>query len=257
MGHATGISPSSQGRPDYGESHSDPAVKSSEQPSTGSARVRGASLSREAVELGFWAVVAQMLGLISKDPATARSRSRRVEVVVSRRAREQIEKRYDGRTDQILEKALEARDRVIGADKVLNLSLGRYEKERRRLASSNSRPHRPGSAAWPPGAQTIAARLGAGSWATAMRNLGVEAEGQGRPRGSGKLQEEDFFRALSDFLAVEEVAGKRATYACYSEWARTCGSDRRVPSGSTVRQRFGTWSAALAALAEWQSQSPS
>lgn len=128
-------------------------------------------------------------------------------------------------------------------------SMGRYEKIRRLLPDAVRSAGGPGQIAWPPGAQTVAARFGDGSWAKAMQNLGVSAAPGGKRRGVSTFSEQDFHRAISAFLKSCEEPSASASYEAYVKWAKTERSQgNSVPAAQTVRQHYRSWSAALAAV---------
>lgn len=214
---------------------------------TGSGRrvpVRGASLPVEAVERGFWAVLASVV------PPKRRAR-RKPEARLPKIARdevfEQITRRFSPGAEELVVSGA-ALKREVKRGREVAVSLEAYERAREAIAARNELPTRAGQAAWPPGAQTVAARLGKSSWSAAMENMGLSSRGPGRPRGSGHLAEEDFMTALRDFNRDCEESGRRPTYSAYGEWVRKqkeSGFSR--PSGSTVRQRYLSWSAACEA----------
>lgn len=203
--------------------------------------VRGASLPVEAVERGFWAVLASVF------PPKRRPR-RNPEARLPRIARDetfgQITRRFQpGAEDLVITGAALKREVTRGRE--VAISLEGYERAREEIAARNELPTRAGQAAWPPGAQTVAARLGKASWSSAMENLGIRSRGPGRPRGTGRLTEEDFMNALRAFSSECAAEGKRPTYSAYAEWVRKEKKGGRArPSGSTVRQRYLSWSAA-------------
>ena len=223
--------------------------------------VRGVSLPDEVVELGVWAVLAvafpPLQGPRNDDGDGARSAGDEGgdlsvdegEAVseVSETVRKKIAQRYRPGLDTLLDGAVRLRNEVRDG-RHLAISLGRYEKVRSGLAAANQVASRPGQAAWPPGAQTVAARLGGGAWAEALRALGVSAETGGRARGSGSLANQDFKAALDAFLQDCHGGGGPTTYSAYCAWVREeRANGRHRPSGSAVRQRYSSWSGALAA----------
>ena len=205
--------------------------------------VRGVSLPDEVVELGVWAVLAVAF------PPLPDPHGEEGDGVgnVSETARKKIAQRYMPGLDTLLDGAVRLRNEVRDGRR-LAISLGRYEKVRSGLAAANQVASRPGQAAWPPGAQTVAARLGGGSWADALRALGVSAETGGRARGSGSLANHDFKAALAAFFHDCHGGGGPTTYSAYCAWVQEeRANGRHRPSGSAVRQRYASWSGALAA----------
>lgn len=206
--------------------------------------VRGVSLPDEAVERGFWAVLATVF---PPKRRPRRSKTGRVPKIARDETFEQISRRFTpGAEELVITGAALRREVERGRD--VAISLEGYEKAREVIAAQNSLPTRAGQAAWPPGAQTVAARLGGTSWARAMETLGVRSSGPGRPRGSGRLTEEDFMDALQQFHQSCQADGSRSTYSAYCTWAREeKAAGRPRPSGSTVRQRYLSWSQACRA----------
>ena len=211
--------------------------------------VRGVSLPDEVVELGFWAVLAATVPPPPdpRDSGVEGGVGNTGDGEVSETARKQIAQRYRPGLDALLAGAVRLRSEVRDG-RNLAISLGRYEKARGGLAATNRVPSRPGQAAWPPGAQTVAARFGGGSWADALRALGISAEPGGRARGSGSLADHDFKAALDAFFRDCGEGGGPTTYSAYCAWVQEeTDNGRRRPSGSAVRQRYSSWSGALAA----------
>lgn len=209
------------------------------------ARVRGASLSAEAAELGFWAVVAALAGVEGADRAG-------VEEVPSA-VLSQIEKRFEGDVAGLLQAAAEAKRLAEMGELKERVSMGAYERQRAAIAQSNAIAAKPGSAAWPPGGQTVMSRFGGGTWSGALRAMGLPADGQGRARGSGSLSDADFTDALRAYFAFCTAENQTATYAGYCTWVKSeKEAGRPRPSGSTLRQRYRSWSGALAAAGSSQ-----
>ena len=106
--------------------------------------------------------------------------------------------------------------------------------------------------AWPPASRTIAVRLGDGDWSTALERLGIPVSAIGRAKGSGRFDAEAILTVLADFIRESEEAECPPTFGAYTRWAQDLRSQGRedVPSPATVRQRFGTWTAAMEALTE-------
>ncbi len=211
--------------------------------SAGTRPSRGASLPIEAVELGFWAVVATASGSETGDGDVD---SAAVEAI-GNRVRESIEKRYRPGADRLLRRALNLRNEVRRGRSV-KISSAAYERTRLEIAAKNQVQLTAGQAAWPPGNQTVAARFGGGSWAEALGHFGVAPSGSGRTRGRNTLPDEDFTSALRAFRSHCEDTGTTLTHAGYGRWVkeeRAAGRPR--PAAATMRQRFGTWAGALTA----------
>lgn len=203
------------------------------------AKVRGASLGDEAVKLGFWVVVARIMKV------AADSRSDSFEEI-SEPVRAEISKRYQGDLPALLSQAAHAQAQVVARTSEVSVTAAAYERSRAEIAGLNTLESKPGSAAWPPGAQTVMARFGGGAWSAALAELGLPGAGQGRALGSGRLKQVDFEDAIGAFVKDCAAKGISATYAEYGRWVKgEQEAGRPRPSGSTVRQRYRSWSAAL------------
>ncbi len=204
------------------------------------ARVRGASLSTEAAELGFWAVIATMAGVLGS--------AKIKENAVSTATLSQIQKRFEGDLDGVLSAALQAKRLAKSGKLKERVSMGAYEKHRAAIAETNPLASKPGSASWPPGGQTVMSRFGGGTWSGALEAMGLPAHGQGRARGSGSFTDADFADALHAYAALCTKEERPATYSGYCAWTKEeKEAGRPRPSGSTLRQRYRSWSGALAA----------
>ncbi|WP_099332358.1 hypothetical protein [Actinomyces minihominis] len=202
---------------------------------------RGASLPIEAVELGFWAVVATASGSEGDQVESAAVEA------FGNHVRQSIEERYRPGADRLLRLALSLRDQVRGGRSV-KISSAAYERTRIEIAAKNQVQLTAGQAAWPPGNQTVAARFGGGSWSEALGHFGVAPSGGGRTRGRNTLPDEDFTRALRAFQAHCEEQGSALTHAGYGRWVKEERAEGRPrPAAATMRQRFGTWAGALEA----------
>lgn len=219
---------------------------------------RGASLPFPAVELGFWAVLSVLSpprenaesSQVKSDSEPSLEADGGEEIRVDGELLRKITSRFGADPLPIIANGLALRREVMEGERTVSLSLDRYERTRAELAREIGSGTRAGQAAWPPGAQTIVTRVGHGSWTTAMHALGVQPQGPGRPRGTGRLTTEDFHEALRAFQADCERAHSKPTYAAYCRWVgeeKVAGHSR--PSGPTVRQRYGTWRTALEEIA--------
>jgi len=100
---------------------------------------------------------------------------------------------------------------------------------------------------WPPTKQTVIRRLGNGYWNEALVAVGlVLADRQGRSRGPLEFHQRDLALAMRRFLLYALSEDARPTSARYDEWARRLNaSGDRVPSGSSIRNHFGSWHDAI------------
>jgi transcriptional regulator with XRE-family HTH domain len=95
---------------------------------------------------------------------------------------------------------------------------------------------------WPVTALTIMTRLGGGFWNEAMREVGLNLNIRGRPRGRVFYTgEDDYERAVGQFVSESVDGGFRPTTEDYDRWAY----NRPVPSLGALRVHFGSWTRAL------------
>lgn len=145
---------------------------------------------------------------------------------------------------------LSARARVA-ADPSLTLSVVDHDRARLEVLEGLGQVSHRGAALWPVGSRTVSVRLGGGSWSGALTRFGLALPAPSRPRGNRRFAEGDYRDAVRDFLVHCSEAGIPATFSAYGSWSaarREAGI--AVPTGATLRQRFGTWSGALAAPRE-------
>ncbi|MBB6335595.1 hypothetical protein [Schaalia hyovaginalis] len=104
-----------------------------------------------------------------------------------------------------------------------------------------------GALLWPTASRTIAVRVGGGNWNDALIALGLPAGGRGRAQGSGRFNAEVMAGVLGEYAAWCRGEGKAPTFGGYRAWSEARRAEGRddVPSAATIRQRCGTWSAAL------------
>jgi hypothetical protein len=126
------------------------------------------------------------------------------------------------------------------------LSLTKVDYERWRASWLLSHP-KTDAAPWPPTSQTFMKRLGRGYWNDAVRDAGLVHNTRGRIRGALVFRGNDEYEgAVIRFIAEAAESSRSATYEEYERWA----ADRPVPSGPSVRNRFGSWIAAKNAAAD-------
>lgn len=124
----------------------------------------------------------------------------------------------------------------------------RYESVRDDFLESNGLSSEKGVMLWPPTRQTVMKRLGNNSWSDSLRSLGLGTSSMGRAKGQLQFEAEDFAAAIRDFLSHSRAYGKNATYAAYEAWVkRERASNRKRPSGASIRNVFGSWISAVQA----------
>ncbi|MGJ9373889.1 hypothetical protein [Nesterenkonia sp. CF4.4] len=148
---------------------------------------------------------------------------------------------------QAIEAVRAGRD-AVAADPSLSLSAQKYGQLRSQfLAAQDAAPGR-GRNVWPVGASTILKRA-SGSWSAALQNVGLAASSRTTPTGFGtaRFSEEQFRAALRDFTADGARAGFTTSYQSYVDWRKLeqQGGRTDLPSGPSIRNTYGSWSAAL------------
>ncbi|WP_143236839.1 hypothetical protein [Actinomyces urinae] len=149
----------------------------------------------------------------------------------------------EGRAGQILALAAASKRRADEGEGA-SLSAQRYDQMRVEILAELGLESARGVRLWPPTYQTIMQRFG-GTWAGAMKGCGLTASSDGKVgRKNARFSETDRIRAIRAYLAECESAQTSASYAGYTKWAKENGR----PSGSNIRQVYGTWNRALEQL---------
>lgn len=134
--------------------------------------------------------------------------------------------------------------RRVGAGKGASLSAQKYDQMRGEILAEMGLKSTRGVRLWPPTYQTIMHRFGR-TWAAAMKECGLAATTDGKVgRNNARFSEADRIRAIRAYLAECESTQTAASYAGYAKWAKENGQ----PSGSNIRQVYGTWNQALEQL---------
>lgn len=106
----------------------------------------------------------------------------------------------------------------------VGLSARRYSTQRAEILTELGLQSRQGSAAWPPTMLTVMKRLGGGSWADAQRRLGLTPDQRGRQPGLILYNEEQYKRAVRDFLDwARPPAGRRPARNTDAGWTARSG----------------------------------
>lgn len=152
-----------------------------------------------------------------------------------------------GSITQALDAVRAGRDAVL-SDPSLSLSAAKYQALRSQFLAAQPAAPGKGKNVWPVGASTILKRA-EGSWSAALQNVGLAASSRARPSGFGsaRFSAEQFRAALQDFTATGARAGFTTSYQSYVEWrkAEQQGGRTDLPSGPSIRNTYGSWSAAL------------
>lgn len=153
-----------------------------------------------------------------------------------------------GSIDEALEAVRAGRD-AVASDPSLSLSTQRYELLRGQFLAAQGTSPGKGRNVWPVGATTILKRS-SGSWSAALQNVGLAASARARPSGFGtaRFTAEQFRAALRDFTGDGAEEGFTTSYQSYVDWRKLQQQNGRtdLPSGPSIRNTYGSWSAALA-----------
>lgn len=148
---------------------------------------------------------------------------------------------------QALDTVQAGRDAVT-SDPSLSLSAQKYAQLRAQFLNTQGTAPGRGRNVWPVGASTILKRA-SGSWSAALQNVGLSASSRARPSGFGsaRFTEEQFRAALRDFTVTGGQAGFTTSYQSYVDWRKLQQQQGRsdLPSGPSIRNTYGSWSAAL------------
>lgn len=119
------------------------------------------------------------------------------------------------------------------------LTAARYDEERASLVGEDDFNH----AVWPPTSQTLIKRSG-GFWNNALEEAGLKPSSMGRARSYLKYSQADALAALTRFDRWAEQNNISSTYDAYCQWASDDKRKGQVPTGPTLRQKFGSWTQA-------------
>lgn len=149
--------------------------------------------------------------------------------------------------------AVQAGLEALSQDPSLSISAQRYDQLRSEFLRAQGIEPGKGRNLWPVGGSTILKRAG-GSWSEALRRagLGVTAKSTATGFGSSRFTPEQFTAAIQDFLEDAPRQGLTLSYQSYLAWRELSQERGRtdLPSGPSIRNTYGSWSAAIASARE-------
>lgn len=130
-----------------------------------------------------------------------------------------------------------------------SISVAQYDAARRDYLAETGQTSTAGVNVWPPTSQTIRAHLGGGSWAAAMKALGLSVNA-GRAAGSSTFSGADYARTMRDFAtAVRAGDVPSDSFSAFAAWVKAQKADgARHPSPAAVRQHYGSWERAKSGM---------
>lgn len=139
-----------------------------------------------------------------------------------------------------------AAQRSALADPTLTITGARYNELRGELLEAMGLKSAKGAKPWPPTRQTIQKRYD--GWNDALESMGLATASKGRQKGLLAFSEEEYARAIVDFIADAMASGAEQTFANYDQWVKeqSDGGTRR-PSPASIRNYYGAWLPALRA----------
>lgn len=149
--------------------------------------------------------------------------------------------------------AVQAGLEALKQDPSLSISAQRYDQLRGEFLRAQGVEPGKGRNLWPVGGTTILKRAG-GSWSEALRRagLGVSAKSTATGFGTSRFTPEQFTAAIQDFMEDAPRQGLTLSYQSYLAWRKLCQERGRtdLPSGPSIRNTYGSWSAAINAPGE-------
>lgn len=96
---------------------------------------------------------------------------------------------------------------------------------------------------WPPTKQTISAKLGNGTWNTALGSLGFPTTGRSIDTYSHKYKKSDFAEAVSEFTIYCAEYECHPSMGNFDTWHRIYGGS--LPNSDQLRKHYKNWSAVV------------
>ncbi len=192
-----------------------------------------------AIESAVWYVLARSLNL----KADLISALRRIDLAEAQEVAAVLDQQglSAGTRAEILMLVAAARAYIID-NPAVTITKQRYDEVRRDILRALGLVSAQGVMPWPPTSQTVMKRLGSGYWAEALRYLGLTPSSRGRERGLLRFSEDDYAKAVVDFLAQAAVTGQATTFETFRDWIDSEErAGRRRPSPPSIRLRYVTW----------------
>jgi predicted DNA-binding protein YlxM (UPF0122 family) len=195
--------------------------------------------STAAIEAAVWYVLARDLNL-KADPISA---LRRIDLVEAQEVATVLDQQGLPTAARAEILILVAAARAHAADNpAVTLAKHRYDEIRRDILTALGLVSAQGVMPWPPTGQTVMKRIGGGYWAEALHYLGLTSSSRGRERGLLRFSEDDYAKAVIDFLAQAAVTGQATTFEAFGDWIDSEErAGRRRPSAPSIRLRYVTW----------------
>lgn len=131
----------------------------------------------------------------------------------------------------------------------------RYDELRDELVPALGWESRRGASPWPPTRQTLMGRYT--YWNTALESVGMAAAKKGRPPGLVKFTDKLYEKAIRDFVTEMLPQGLHPSHQRYADWSADMNlAGHEYPSSSSLRNYFGSWSAALRAAGQEVTEPP-
>ncbi|MDP9800976.1 adenosylhomocysteine nucleosidase [Arcanobacterium wilhelmae] len=165
---------------------------------------------------------------------------------ISQAVREEISAHLEGMSEAEISRALgliAAGDALTREDPQATLTAKEYDQRRAQFIAMQ--PDAENGFLWPPTSQTIIKRFN-GYWNDALAAIGLEPR-RGRARGGLKFSQDDYIYAIRAYMIDAAHTGASASFAGYKTWLERKEKKGELPSGAAIRQRFGSWKAALSA----------
>lgn len=110
----------------------------------------------------------------------------------------------------------------------------------RSAVTSRSKSMMEGNLMWPPSKQTVAAKLGSGTWNGALAYLGFTTTGRSIDTYSHKYKKSDFAEALSEFTVYCAEMDRYPSIGSYHIWHSSYKGT--LPNADAVRKHYKNWS---------------